>query len=153
MLVAGSSLGSMTTRNWSLIPADAQIIQVDIDGAEIGRNFECAVPMVGDVGAVIGQLAAAASRPAPAEWAAEVADIRAGWRAEVQESETSDAVPIRPERLFSMIGDEMAADADHGRRHRPHRAPGPHATSGCRVGSPSFARPARWAGACLPRWA
>ena len=108
VLVAGSSLGSMTTRNWSLIPADAQIIQVDIDGAEIGRNFECAVPMAGDVGAIVGQLTAAASRQGPAEWAAEVADIRAGWRAAVRESETSDAVPIRPERLFRMVGEEMA---------------------------------------------
>ncbi len=111
VLVAGSSLGSMTTRNWSLIPAGAQIIQVDIDGAEIGRNFACAVPMVGDVGAVIGQLTAAASCQGPAEWAAQIADIRAGWRAAVRQSETSDAVPIRPERLFSMVSDEMAADA------------------------------------------
>ncbi|WP_300604198.1 thiamine pyrophosphate-binding protein [Trebonia sp.] len=111
VLVMGSSLGSMTTKNWSLIPADAQIIQVDIDGAEIGRNFECAVPVVGDVGAVIGQLAAAASRQGPAEWAAEIADIRAGYQGAVRESETSDAVPIRPERLFSMVSDEMAADA------------------------------------------
>lgn len=111
LLVAGSSLGSMTTRNWSLIPADARIIQVDIDGAEIGRNFECAVPMVGDVGAVIAQLTAAASGQAPAEWAAEVADIRADWRAAVQESESSGAVPMRPERLFSMLCDEAAADA------------------------------------------
>jgi acetolactate synthase I/II/III large subunit len=111
VLVAGSSLGSMTTRNWSLIPAGARIIQVDIDGGEIGRNFECAVPMVGDVGAVIGQLAGAATAGlGPAEWAAEVAGIRAGWRAEVEPSETSDAVPIRPERLFAMIGAEMAAD-------------------------------------------
>src|SRR5262249_28318664 len=105
VLVAGSSLGSMTTRSWSLIPAAARIIQVDIDGAEIGRNFECAVPMVGDVAAVIGQLSAAASCQGPAEWVAEIADIRAGWRAAVREHETSDAVPIRPERLFSMIGD------------------------------------------------
>jgi acetolactate synthase I/II/III large subunit len=111
LLVAGSSLGSMTTRNWSLIPADARIIQVDIDGAEIGRNFECAVPMVGDVGAVIAQLTAAASGRAPAEWAAEVADVRADWRAAVQESESSGAVPMRPERLFSMLCDEAAADA------------------------------------------
>jgi acetolactate synthase-1/2/3 large subunit len=98
----------MTTRNWSLIPADARIIQVDIDGAEIGRNFECAVPLVGDVGAVVEQLTAAASCQGPAEWAAEVADIRDGWRAAVRESETSDAVPIRPERLFRMVGEEMA---------------------------------------------
>ena len=61
--------------------------------------------------AVIGQLAAAASCQAPAEWAAEIADIRAGWRDAVRERETSDAVPIRPERLFSMVSDLMAADA------------------------------------------
>jgi acetolactate synthase-1/2/3 large subunit len=110
VLVAGSSLGGMTTRTWSLIPADAQLIQVDIDGAEIGRNFECAVPMAGDVGAVIGQLAAAASGQGPAEWIAEAAAIRAGWLDEVRGSETSGAVPIRPERLFAMVADEMAAD-------------------------------------------
>ena len=110
VLVAGSSLGSMTTRSWSLIPADARIIQADIDGAEIGRNFECATPLVGDVGAVIGQLAAAATSQGPAEWTAQVADMRAGYRARVRENETSDAVPIRPERLFAAIGDEMAAD-------------------------------------------
>lgn len=111
VLVAGSSLGSMTTRTWSLIPEGAQLIQVDIDGAEIGRNFECAVPVVGDVGAVLGQLAAAASSPAPADWIAEAADIKTAWRDEVRGSETSGAVPIRPERLFRMVGDEMADDA------------------------------------------
>lgn len=111
VLVAGSSLGSMTTRTWSLIPEGAQLIQVDIDGAEIGRNFECAVPVVGDVGAVLGQLAAAASSPAPADWIAEAADIKTAWRDEVHGSETSGAVPIRPERLFRMVGEEMADDA------------------------------------------
>src|SRR6185437_8274047 len=101
VLVAGSSLGSMTTRTWSLIP----------EGAEIGRNFECAVPVVGDAGAVIGQLAAAASSQASADWIAEVADIKTAWRDEVHGGETSGAVPIRPERLFRMVGEEMADDA------------------------------------------
>jgi acetolactate synthase-1/2/3 large subunit len=110
VLVAGSSLGSMTTRTWSLIPAEAQVIQLDIDGAEIGRNFECTVPLVGDAGAVIGQLAAAAGTPGPKEWVAEVADIKTAWRDEVHGSETSGAVPIRPERLFRMIGEELAGD-------------------------------------------
>jgi acetolactate synthase-1/2/3 large subunit len=111
VLVAGSSLGSMTTRTWSLIPSGAQVIQLDIDGAEIGRNFECAVPLVGDAGAVIGQLAAAASAPGSADWIAEVADIKTAWRDEVHGSESSGAVPIRPERLFRMVGEEMADDA------------------------------------------
>jgi acetolactate synthase-1/2/3 large subunit len=115
VLVVGSSLGSMTTRTWSLIPPKAQVIQVDIDGAEIGRNFECAVPLVGDAGAVLGQLAAAASAPGTEEprtedWIAEVADIKTAWRDEVHGSESSGDVPIRPERLFRMVGEEMAGD-------------------------------------------
>jgi acetolactate synthase-1/2/3 large subunit len=110
VLVAGSSLGSMTTRTWSLMPSGAQVIQLDIDGAEIGRNFGCAVPLVGDARAVIGQLAAAASAPGPADWVAEVADIKTAWRDEVHGSESSGAVPIRPERLFRMVGEEMADD-------------------------------------------
>ena len=114
VLVAGSSLGSMTTKNWSLIPAEAQVIQLDIDGAEIGRNFECAVPLVGDVRAVLEQLIAqvisTGRQHGPAEWAAEAADIRAGWLDDVRDNETSDAVPIRPERLFRMIGEQLAAD-------------------------------------------
>ena len=106
VLVAGASLGSMTTWTWSLIPPDAQVIQVDLDAAEIGRNFEVAVPLAGDVGAVLGQLATAAgSAHALAGWAREAAAIRDDWRAEVDASETSDAVPIRPERLFRMVGD------------------------------------------------
>ena len=111
VLVVGSALGSMTTRTWSLIPPEAQLIQVDIDGAEIGRNFECAVPLVGDAGAVIGQLAAAAgSGHALAGWAREVADVKAAWRDEVHGAESSGDVPIRPERLFRMVGEEMAGD-------------------------------------------
>jgi acetolactate synthase-1/2/3 large subunit len=112
VLVVGSSLGSMTTRTWSLIPSAAQVIQVDIDGAEIGRNFECAVPLVGDAGAVLGQLAATVpftgSAPGTADWIAEVAGIKAAWRDEVHGSESSGDVPIRPERLFRMVGEEMA---------------------------------------------
>jgi acetolactate synthase-1/2/3 large subunit len=110
VLVVGSSLGSMTTRTWSLIPPQAQVIQVDIDGTEIGRNFECAVPLVGDAGAVLGQLATAASAPRTEDWIAEVADLKTAWRDEVHGSETSSAVPIRPERLFRMVGEELADD-------------------------------------------
>jgi acetolactate synthase I/II/III large subunit len=110
ILAAGSSLGSMTTKNWSLIQDHAQIIQADIDGAEIGRTFTCAVPVVGDLRAVIGQLAAAANSRAPAQWIAEVTDLRAEWRRAIHASETSDSVPMRPERLFRLVSDELADD-------------------------------------------
>jgi acetolactate synthase I/II/III large subunit len=108
VLVAGSSLGSMTTRSWSLVPDDALIIQVDIDGAEIGRTFECTAPVVGDLRAVFAQLSAGASSQGPEQWIADVAEVRTAWRQSVQESETADSVPVRPERLFTLVGEELA---------------------------------------------
>ncbi|MBO0822484.1 MAG: thiamine pyrophosphate-binding protein, partial [Actinobacteria bacterium] len=109
ILVLGSSLGSMTTRNWTLIPDDAKIIQVDCEGEEIGRNFPVAVPLVADVGAAVAQLAAgAASVSAPQAWRDRVTQVRADWRAEIAGAETSDVVPMRPERLFAQVGRELA---------------------------------------------
>lgn len=108
ILVLGSSLGSMTTRSWTLIPADATIIQVDTDGAEIGRNFAVEVPLVADVGAAVSQLAAAVSVVAPQPWRDRVAGIRAEWRRSIADAEASPAVPVRPERLFAEVAREMA---------------------------------------------
>lgn len=110
VLVAGSSLGSMTTKNWSLLNEHTLLVQVDLDGAEIGRTHKCAVPVVGDVRAVVGQFRAAASFRAPAQWMAEIAELRAGWRRSVRDRETADSVPIRPERLFRLVSEELAGD-------------------------------------------
>jgi acetolactate synthase I/II/III large subunit len=110
VLVAGSSLGSMTTRTWSLLADGAKTIQVDIDGAEIGRTFPCAQPVVGDVRAVLGQLTAATNGRAVPEWTGQVAELRARWRRAVQASETTDTVPMRPERLFTLVSQELSDD-------------------------------------------
>jgi acetolactate synthase I/II/III large subunit len=110
VLVAGSSLGSMTTKNWSLIQDHALLIQVDLDGAEIGRTHECTAAVVGDVRAVVGQLGAAASFRAPGQWIAEITELRAEWRQAIHASETSDSVPMRPERLFRLASEELAGD-------------------------------------------
>jgi acetolactate synthase-1/2/3 large subunit len=116
ILVLGSSLGSMTTRNWTLIPDDAAIIQVDTEGEEIGRNFAVAVPLVADVGAAVSQLAAGIDAAgidavsAPQAWRDHVAQVRADWRSSIADAESSPAVPIRPERLFAQVATEMADD-------------------------------------------
>jgi acetolactate synthase I/II/III large subunit len=110
IVVLGSSLGSMTTGNWTLIPADAAIIQIDARGEEIGRNFPVAVPLVADVGAAVRQLTAGVTGTAPRAWLARVGQLRADWRREVADAESSAAVQIRPERLFAQVAAEMADD-------------------------------------------
>jgi acetolactate synthase I/II/III large subunit len=108
VLVLGSSLGSMTTRNWTLIPAGATIIQVDVRGEEIGRNFGVGVPLVADVRAAVGQLTVGLAGTAPQVWLDRVTQLRAEWRREIAEAESSAAIEIRPERLFARVAAEMA---------------------------------------------
>lgn len=108
VVVAGSSLGSMTTRSWSLIPDGAGIIQIDLDGEEVGRNFPCAAALIGDVGAVLRQLTEAGPPRAPEGWLARVAELREEWRRELAAAEFSDAAPMRPERLFTLASTELA---------------------------------------------
>jgi acetolactate synthase I/II/III large subunit len=110
VLVLGSSLGSMTTRNWTLIPPDASIIQVDARGEEIGRNFPVRVPLVADLQAAVTQLTVGVSGTAPQAWLDRVAQLRGEWRADIAGAESSAAVQIRPERLFAQVATEMADD-------------------------------------------
>lgn len=108
VLVLGSSLGSMTTRTWSLIPTSATLIQADIDGEEIGRNFGVEVPLVGDVRAIATQLTAAARFTVSQDWRDRVVQLRNEWRSEIADAETSSATPVRPERLFAQVARIMA---------------------------------------------
>ena len=108
ILVLGSSLGSMTTHSWTLIPAGAQIVQADIEGQEIGRNFPVEVALVADIRAVAKQLAGGASFTVPRHWRERLGQLRAQWQAEVADAENSAARPIRPEWLFARVGREMA---------------------------------------------
>ena len=110
IVVLGSSLGSMTTGNWTLIPAGAKVIQVDARGEEIGRNFPVEVPLVADIRAAVGQLTAGVSGTAPRAWLDRVTQLRAEWRREIADAESSAAVQVRPERLFAQVAAEMADD-------------------------------------------
>jgi acetolactate synthase-1/2/3 large subunit len=66
--MSGLSVGSQRAGALSHRP---RVVQVDIDGAEIGRNFEVDLPVVGDVATVVQALV---ERAGTREW-----DPREGW--------------------------------------------------------------------------
>jgi acetolactate synthase I/II/III large subunit len=56
VLALGNSMNAISTARWSL-PLPERIVQVDIDGETLGRNYpSCTLGIVGDVGAVASQL-------------------------------------------------------------------------------------------------
>lgn len=85
----------------------AKLIQVDLDGGEIGRNRHVDVGIVGDTGMVMAQLtelAGSGSGSAAArEWVRELRAKESARLEQMQPEMASDATPINPLRLCKEI--------------------------------------------------
>jgi len=81
----------------------AKLIQVDLDGGEIGRNRHVDVGIVGDTGMVMAQLTELAGtsggNPAAREWVRELRSKEAARLEQMLPDMESDATPINPLRL------------------------------------------------------
>jgi len=106
----GSHTGGQVTNNWMFPPPGTKVIQLDIDPAELGRNYPNAVSIVGDAKVTLRRMIDAAPDPAPearAQWVKRVQQIVAEWRTGNAPMRSSDAVPIRPERICKAISDVL----------------------------------------------
>jgi thiamine pyrophosphate-dependent acetolactate synthase large subunit-like protein len=114
ILAVGTRLGqSSTFFDNRYIPADARIVQIDIDPKEIGRNYPLSVGIEGDAKAVMHELLAAVSRDGDHR--------RQGWRRKVEEwvvaregrldSENRlDSMPMKPQRVYAELRKAMPSD-------------------------------------------
>jgi len=110
----GSKTGGMTTHFWQVPAPGIDAIQIDLEPAEIGRNYPLNAAVQGDAKTVLAAMAAqmdtntAAKREA---WAARAREIVADYRAEYEPLFTSDAIPIRPERMCRDLTEAVPSDA------------------------------------------
>lgn len=93
-----------------------ELLQVDIDPAELGRNYPPTLGIVADAKTFAGQLADALAKRADvtaerfAEWRAEVAGWRAEWEAFVRPNFSAITTPIRPEWVVGVLQDVLPDD-------------------------------------------
>ena len=106
----GSHAGGQVTNNWMFPPPGTKVIQLDIDPAELGRNYPNAVSILGDAKATLHHMIKAAPQKPPAGWPQRVRQLVAQWRDEHAPRRNSDAVPIRPERICKEISDVLPPD-------------------------------------------
>jgi acetolactate synthase-1/2/3 large subunit len=110
----GSHTGSQVTAHWHLPPAGTTVIQLGIDGAEMGRHYPNAVSLMGDARATLEVMVAradGASAASRAPWTARAAALVADWRAKMAGFMNSDAQPIRPERICRELSGWLPRDA------------------------------------------
>lgn len=109
----GSHTGGQVTNNWMFPPPGTKVIQLDIDPQELGRNYPNAASVLGDAKTSLRRMIDAATRRPPeatANWVKRVQKFVADWRAENAAMRTSDAVPIRPERICKELSDVLPAN-------------------------------------------
>ena len=84
-------------------------IHIDVDPAEIGKNMQAAVPLVGDVKVILRQiLDLGVEAPDCAEWRAKLADYR---RAELSRQFPSRPGSVFPGTVMRKLGDRLDDDA------------------------------------------
>lgn len=105
LLAVGFKFGQNPTFKWTLPKPGQRLIQLDIDGAEIGKVFPAEVGMVADARAGLAALCAACrlSR-SPDPVAAQVAALRAEWQAQIA-AEASEVKPVKPQRVAALLND------------------------------------------------
>ena len=108
----GSHTGGQLTLDFRVPPAGTPVIQLDIDPAEIGRNYPVRVGLQGDARASLAaMLDAAQPGPDRRPWLAEVSTLVRDWKESVEEHWGSNVAPARPERICRELSRHLPADA------------------------------------------
>lgn len=104
VLFIGSGTGDLVTNNWRIPRMGTPVIQIDINPTELGRSYPNAVGLMGDAKVTVQRLKELLkSRNSMNKWAQYAQKIVKEWREEMEPLRSSDATPIRPERICKEI--------------------------------------------------
>jgi acetolactate synthase I/II/III large subunit len=109
VLLVGSKASSGATYGWTLPRANQDVVQLDIDPAELGRAFGVTAGMLGDARAGLRALLAelgpevGEAEPDRDPWRTRLAELSADWRALRDGERARDAVPIAPQRVVAAL--------------------------------------------------
>ena len=112
VLFVGSHTGSQITLDWRIPVEGTPVIQIDIDASELGRSYPAAYGLQGDAKRTLeAMLDVLEPTGGNASWVSRAQEHVQNWRDEHEPVLTSDAVPIRPERLCQELTDFLPSDA------------------------------------------
>jgi acetolactate synthase I/II/III large subunit len=115
IIALGSRFDDRVTGNLATFAPHARIIHVDVDPAEIGKNREADVPIVGDCKVVIGQIIEAIDRACQGE--GELPDLTEWWEMlqawksahPLRNDQQADG-PLKPQTVIRAISDKLAGE-------------------------------------------
>ncbi|MFL5067943.1 MAG: thiamine pyrophosphate-binding protein [Xanthobacteraceae bacterium] len=110
----GTETGGMTTHFWAVPKIGTPAIQIDINAEALGRNYPLQAAVLGDAKATLARMRQEADAKTAGKrkaWAERARAICQEWREKYGPLLTSDAVPIRPERICGELSKHVPDDA------------------------------------------
>ena len=112
VIFIGCGTGDQVTKDWTLPLPGTKVIQLDINPAELGRNYPGTVSIFGDTKLALSDLNQKLDTVRKNElWKRQAQGYVQEYRDSVEGRCSSDSVPIRPERLCREISAVLPRDA------------------------------------------
>lgn len=105
MILIGARVGDRAVKSPTFLAENKQIIHIDIDPAEIGKNIPVDIPLVGDCKTILSELAEKIGEVSHDEWLSELAEIKN----DIPENEETEGF-INPKVFLRKLSDRMPAD-------------------------------------------
>ena len=107
ILAVGTRLSQSTTfYDNRFIPADAKIVQIEIDPQEIGRNYPITVGIEGDAKAVMDGLLEKVREGEPrpnSGWVAEIGDLATRRTNRLDDEGKDTTMPMKPQKVYAEL--------------------------------------------------
>lgn len=105
MILIGARVGDRAVKSPTFLAENKQIIHIDIDPAEIGKNIPVDIPLVGDCKTILSELAEKIGEVSHDEWLSELAEIKN----DIPENEETEGF-INPKVFLRKLSDRMPSD-------------------------------------------
>ena len=100
VLYIGCKICDQVSQDWKLPAPGIDVIQIDINPAELGRNYPNAASLLGDAKACVDALLQEMTeKHSNGEWGVKATAMLKKWREDLNEPSASNATPIQTERL------------------------------------------------------
>ncbi|WP_407942185.1 biosynthetic-type acetolactate synthase large subunit [Microaerobacter geothermalis] len=107
LISIGARFDDRVTGKLSTFARNAKIVHIDVDPAEIGKNVETFVPIVGDVKLVLQAVNEKAEQPETEDWIKQLME----WKRQYPYSYENDDKVIKPQWLIQMIYESTKGEA------------------------------------------
>lgn len=108
LIILGARVGNRAMSKPSQIAKKAKIVHIDIDPAEIGKNIEVSIPVVGDLKQILKELNAVVKKPDADDWIEELKSKKKEHSVKIKSGKSADYV--NPKYLMSVLTETVDSD-------------------------------------------